>query len=59
LFFHAEGVFHLEFVLEGQKVNAEFYVVVLDWLLKGTGRVRTAKFLSSEWFLLHDNATIS
>jgi len=33
-FFDAEGVIHQEFVPEGQKVNAEFYVGVLDWLLK-------------------------
>jgi len=55
-FFDAEGVIHREFVPEEQKVNAEFYVGVLDRLLKRIRRVRTAKFQSSEWFLLHDNA---
>ena len=55
-FCDAEGVIHREFVREGQKVNAEFYVGVLDRLLKRIQRVRTAKFQSSEWFLLHDNA---
>ena len=55
-FFDAEGVIHREFVPAGQRVNAEFYVGVLDWLLKRIRRVRTAKFQSSEWFLLHDNA---
>ena len=54
-FFDAEGVIHGEFVPEEQKVNAEFYVGVLDRLLKRIRRVRTAKFQSSEWFLLHDN----
>jgi hypothetical protein len=39
-----------------QKVNAEFYMGVLDRLLKRIRRVRTAKFQSSEWFLFHDNA---
>jgi len=34
VFFDAEGVIHREFVPEGQKVNAEFYVGVLDRLLK-------------------------
>ena len=29
VFFNAEGVIHREFVPEGQKVNAEFYVGVL------------------------------
>jgi len=33
-FFDAEGVIHGEFVPEGQKVNAEFCVGVLDRLLK-------------------------
>ena len=33
VFFDAEGVIR-EFVPEGQKVNAEFYVGVLDRLLK-------------------------
>src|SRR5215469_7340867 len=56
LFFDAEGVICREFVPEGQKVNAEFYVGVLDRLLKRIRPVRTAKFQSSEWFLLHDNA---
>ena len=55
-FLDAEGVIHREFVPEGQIVNAEFYVGVLDLLLKRIRRVITAKFQSSEWFLLHDNA---
>jgi len=55
-FFNAEGVIHQEFVPAGQRVNAEFYVGVLDRLLKRIRRVRTAKFQSSEWFLLHDNS---
>ena len=42
---------------EGQKVNAEFYVGVLDRLLKGIRRVRTARFQTNEYFLLHDNAS--
>jgi len=55
-FFYAEDIIHREFVPEGQKANAEFYVGVLDRLLKRIRRVRTAKLQSSEWFLLHDNA---
>ena len=54
-FFYAEGVIHREFVHEGQKVNAKFYVGVLDRLLKRIWQVRTAKFQSGEWFLLPDN----
>jgi len=56
VFSDAEGAIHRQFVPEGQKVNAEFYVGVLDRLLKRIRRVRTAKFQSSEWFLFHDNA---
>ena len=56
VFFDAEGVIRREFVPEGQKVNAEFYMGVLDRLLKKIRRFRTAKFQSNEWFLLHDNA---
>jgi len=55
-FFDAEGAIHREFVRKGQKLNAEFYVGVLDRLLKKIRRVRTVKFQSSEWFLLRDNA---
>jgi len=33
-FFEAEGAIHREFFSEGQKVNAEFHVGVLDRLLK-------------------------
>jgi len=55
-FFDAEGVIRREFVPEVQKVNAEFYSDVVDRLLKRIRRVRTAKFQSSERFLLHDNA---
>ena len=57
VFFDAEGVIHREFVPEGQKVNAEFDVGVLDRLLKRIRRVRMAKFQSNKWFLLHDNVT--
>jgi len=32
--FDTEGAIHREFVPEGQKVNAEFYVGILDRLLK-------------------------
>ena len=34
VFFDTEGVIHRQFVPEAQKVNAEFYVGVLDQLLK-------------------------
>ncbi len=34
LFFVSKGVIHHEYVSEGQTVNAEFYVQVLDHLCK-------------------------
>ena len=55
VFSDTEGIIHREFVPEGQKLNTEFYVDVLDQLLKRIRRVRMAKFQSIEWFLLHDN----
>src|SRR5215475_13913122 len=48
--FSTQVAIHREFVPEGQKVNAEFYVGVFNRLLKRIRRVRTAKFQSSEWF---------
>ena len=47
VFFDAEGIINREFAPEGQEVNAEFYVGVLDRLLKRIRRVRTAKFQSN------------
>ena len=46
-FSDAEGVIHREFVPEGQKVHAEFYVGVLNRPLKRIRRVGTAKFQSN------------
>jgi histone-lysine N-methyltransferase SETMAR len=47
---------HKEFVPEGKTVNAEFYKVVMDRLLKHIQRVRRAEFCSRDFLLLHDNA---
>jgi histone-lysine N-methyltransferase SETMAR len=47
---------HKEFVLEGKRVNEEFYKAVTDRLLKRIQRVRPAKLCSRDVFLLHDNA---
>jgi hypothetical protein len=55
-FFDEEFAIHREFVSEGRKVNAESYVGVLGRLLKRIRRVSTAKFQSSDWFLLYENA---
>jgi hypothetical protein len=34
VFFDAQGVIHHEFVPEGQTVNGQFYLRVMEWLLK-------------------------
>jgi len=47
---------HKEFVPEGKTVNAEFYEIVTDRLLKRIQRVRPAAFCCRDFFLLHDNA---
>jgi hypothetical protein len=56
VFFDAQGVIHREFVPEGQTVNGQFYLVVMERLLKRILRVRPEFHISKEWFLLHDNA---
>jgi hypothetical protein len=44
--FDSQGVVHKEFVPEGKTVNAEFYKVVMDRLLKLIHWVRPAAFCS-------------
>jgi hypothetical protein len=54
-FFDAQGVIHSEFVPEGQTVNGQSYLDVMERLLKRIRRVRPEFHNSNEWFLLHDN----
>jgi hypothetical protein len=56
VFYNAQGVIHREFVPEGQTVNEQFYLGVMEWLLKQIRCVRPKFHNSKEWFLLHDNA---
>jgi hypothetical protein len=56
VFFDAQGVIHREFVPDGQTVNGQFYLGVMEQLLKRIRRVRPGFHTSKEWFLLHDNA---
>ncbi|GFT93364.1 uncharacterized protein TNCV_337331 [Trichonephila clavipes] len=53
-FFDKNGVFHSEFVLEGQTVNGPFYVEVLKRLKRRVNRVKPE--ISTNWKLHHDNA---
>jgi hypothetical protein len=56
VFFDAQGVIRREFVPEGQTVNGQFYLHVMERLLKLIHRVRPELHNSKEWFLLRDNA---
>jgi hypothetical protein len=55
IFFYVQGVIHREFSPEGQTVNGQFCLGVMEWLLKRIRRVRPEFHNSNEWFLLHDN----
>jgi len=55
-FFDSQGVAHKEFVLEGKRVNAEFYKGVMDRILKLILMALPAAFYSRDFVLLHDNA---
>jgi histone-lysine N-methyltransferase SETMAR len=48
-------VIHCEFVPEGQTVNGQFYLGVMERLLKRIRRVHPEFHNSKEWFFLHDN----
>ena len=45
-----------EFVPEGETVNAEYYIGLMDRLLKRIHRLLAAAFCTRDFFLLHDNA---
>jgi Transposase. len=54
-FFGARGIFHHEFVLQGQTVNQEVYVFILRCIREALRR-RHELWPSGRWTLLHDNA---
>jgi hypothetical protein len=49
-------VIHREFGPEGQTVNGQFYLGVMERLLKRIRRVHPEFHNSKEWFFLHDSA---
>lgn len=55
-FYDSKGIIHHEFAPEGQTVNAQFYLSVLERLIKRIRRVRPEYSAPGSWFLLHDNA---
>ncbi len=50
LFFDSKGVIHHEYVPEDQKVNATFYVTVLDHLCECIARVRPEMWRDRKFF---------
>jgi histone-lysine N-methyltransferase SETMAR len=56
VFFDTQGVIHRDIVSEGQTVNGQFYLGVMERLLKRIHHVCPEFHNSKEWFLLHDNA---
>ncbi|GBM01693.1 hypothetical protein AVEN_99734-1 [Araneus ventricosus] len=50
-FFDYDSVIHHEFIPEGYTANNELYLVILKRLRK-----RPEKWVTNDWFLLHDNA---
>ncbi|KAL4104600.1 hypothetical protein QTP88_019894 [Uroleucon formosanum] len=52
-FFDSQGIFHKEFVLQGQAVNQKCYKEVLEKLRKRVIRVRPN--IKNTWVLHHDN----
>ena len=53
--FDWQGVFHKEFVPEGETINAVYYKDVKERLLNRNRRVSPGMCESGDWFLLHDN----
>lgn len=56
VFFDSKGIIHKEFAPEGQMVNADYYVGVLNRLWARIVRVRPEYRNQGTWCLLHDNA---
>lgn len=56
VFFDSRGIIHQEFTPEGVTVTGEYYLSVVDRLLKRIHRVRPEYRRNVNWTLLHDNA---
>ena len=55
-FFDSRGIVHLEYVLEGQAVNKEFYLGVLRWLRAAVRKKWPDMWRAKNFLLHHDNA---
>ena len=56
VFFDIEGIVHYEYVPQGQTVNQQFYLQVLNRLRLAVFRKRPQKLAAGAWALHHDNA---
>ena len=56
VFFDMGGIVHYEYVPQGQTVNQQFYLQVLNRLRLAVSRKRPQKLAAEAWVLHHDNA---
>ena len=56
VFFDMEGIVHYEYIPQGQTVNQQFYLQVLNRLRLADSRKRPQKLAAWAWSLHHDNA---
>ena len=54
-FFDSEGIVHHEYTPDGQAINKEFYLEVLQCLCESVHRKRPEKWWDGDWILHHDN----
>ena len=54
--FHKQGVIHKKLVPDGKIVNSEFYIQMLERLLKGISRVRPQFWKKGSWSLMYNSA---
>ena len=55
-FFYSEGIVHHEYTPNGQTINKEFYVEVLQHVCESVRWKRLDKWHDGEWILHHNNA---
>ena len=55
-FFDSEGIVHHEYAPNGQTINKEFYLEVLQRLHESVHWKRPEKWWDGDWILHHDNA---
>jgi hypothetical protein len=56
VFFDSKGIIHQEFLPEGQTVNSDYYLGVLNRLWARILRIRPEYREQGSWLILHDSA---